>query len=80
MTFNKWLDTLIEEKGIDTEQLFEVEGASGLNIIPLGCVVEAIKATCKQEQAAIKAMLVKIDFVNGDIVDYFKHLAQAIAI
>ena len=25
-------------------------------------------------------LLVKIDFVNGDCLDYFRHLAQALAI
>jgi hypothetical protein len=80
MTFNKWLDTLIEEKGIDTEELFEVDGPSGTNIIPAAVVIEAIKGTSKQEQAAIKTTLVKIDFCNGDIMHYFKHLAGALAI
>jgi hypothetical protein len=31
------------------------------------------------EKKAIKDWLVKIDFVNGNVLDYFKHLAQAIA-
>lgn len=80
MTFNKWLDTLVEEKGIDTEQYFYLDGPTGdFNIIELSVVIDAIKATCKQEQVGIKNTLVAIDFVNGDIVDYFKHLAQALA-
>ena len=33
--FNKWLDTFIEEKGYDLEQVFEVDGPSGWNMIPL---------------------------------------------
>ena len=81
MTFTKWIDTLIEEKNLDTEfTVFEVEGESGMNFIPLGCVIEAIKNTCQSEQIAIKRTLVYIDFKNGNIVDYFKHLAQAIAL
>lgn len=32
------------------------------------------------EQRAIKTMLVKIDFVNGDVRKYLRHLAQAIAL
>lgn len=77
--FNKWLDPFISEKGYDLETLFEVEGASGTNYIPLGCVVEAIKETSKQEQNAIKTMIVKLDFINADCLKYFRHLAQAIA-
>lgn len=77
--FNKWLDTFIEEKGYDLEQVFEVNGPSGWNMIPLGCVVEAIKATTVSEQMGIKKMLVNLDFKNANCLNYFKHLAQAIA-
>ena len=42
-------------------------------------VVAAMQLAPKHEQAAIKTMLVKIDFVNGDVCRYLKHLAQAIA-
>jgi len=80
MTFTKWIDTLIAEKGIDTDMVLEVEGGSGTNYIPLECVLDAVKATCAAEQAQIKSTLVKIDFMNGDIVHFFAHLAKAIAI
>lgn len=79
--FDSWLDTLIEEKGLDPESIeFEVEGQSGTNFIPLGVVIEHIKITTKEEQKKIKDILVMIDFKNGDICHFFKHLAQAIAI
>lgn len=51
-------------------------------MIPVGCVVEAIKAAPKAEQEAIRRMIVRIDFVAPGpkpIVDYFRHLAQVIA-
>jgi hypothetical protein len=80
MTFTKWLETFISEKGLDLEQVFTVNGKSGPNYIPLACVVDAIKSAPSQEQAGIKTMIVKIDFRNGDVCHYFKHLAQAIAI
>ncbi len=80
MTFNKWLDTLIEEKGIDLERTFEIDGPSGLNIMPLEMIVNAIKSTTGSEQAQIKNTLVRIDFVNGDICHFFNHLAGALAI
>ncbi|GHT70881.1 hypothetical protein FACS1894110_23090 [Spirochaetia bacterium] len=78
--FETWLDTLIEEKGIDLESRFEIEGASGTNSFDYAVIIETIKHTGKQEQAAIKNMLVMIDFRNGDICHYFRHLAQALAI
>lgn len=80
MTFNTWIDTFVEEKGIDLEEVLEVEGPEwGTNYIPVGCIVDLMKQTTKQEQAAIKATLVKIDFRNGDVLHYFKHLAKAVA-
>ena len=80
MSFGKWIDTLIEEKGYDTEHVFEVEGASGLNLIPLASVVEIMKTSTLHEQTQIKNTLVKIDFCNGNCLDFFKHCSQAIAI
>jgi len=80
MKFANWLDTLIEEKGIDLEQGFSVEGPSGENHMAYQNVVDAIKGASANEQAGIKNMLVRIDFANGDIRHYFRHLAQAIAI
>lgn len=79
-SFDRWIDTFIEEKGIDTEYLLSVDGLLGKNYIPVGCVIEAMKGAPKHEQQAIKNMIVKIDFVNGDILHFFNHLAQAIAL
>lgn len=80
MTFNRWIDTFLMEKDIDPDHMLEVEGASGLNFIPVVILIDAIKATSKNEQSRIKTMLVRIDFANGNVLNYFKHLAQAIAI
>ena len=60
-----WINTLIEEKG--------------LNIIPLGVVVEHILIAPQHEQNQIKNTLVKIDFHNGDVMHFFTFLAKAIA-
>ncbi len=80
MRFSKWLDTLVSEKGLDTEHTFTVEGESGPNSIPLGCVLDAIKAAPKHEQDGIKTMLVRLDFRAAPILPYFGHLAKALAI
>jgi len=80
MKFNVWLDTFLSEKGIDGEQVLTVEGPSGENYIPVACLVEMMKQAPRNEQEGIKAMVVKIDFLNGDVLKYFKHLAQAVAI
>ena len=80
MTFAKWLDTFISEKGIDLDQTLTVEGSSGANYMPVQIIVDAIKSASASEQSQIKAMIVKIDFVNGDILHFFRHLGKAIAL
>lgn len=78
--FAAWLDTFVKEKRVNMDRVFDVEGPSGLNCIPVGCVVEAIKQAPAHEQAAIKSTFVKIDFFNGDVYHFFKHLAGALAL
>ena len=48
--FSTWLDTMLDEKGIDLDRVHEIEGPSGANFIPLACVVEAIKGAGAGEQ------------------------------
>ena len=79
ISFNKWLDTFIEEKGIDLDETFEIVENNNTHIFEIGNVIENIKIAPPSEQAQIKDMIVKIDFYNGDVIDYFKHLAKALA-
>lgn len=79
MSFSNWLDVFLAEKNIDLDEIMTVEGDSGQNLIPVGCLVEVIKLAPEHEQRGIKAMMVRIDFRNGRIIDYLRHLAQAIA-
>ena len=75
-----WLDVFVDEKELDREQLFEVDGPSGLNIILLGVVVDTIKIAAPQEQTAIQQRLVQLDFLNQDVTDYLRHLAGALVV
>ena len=77
--FEKWLDRFVDEKDLDRGHVFEVEGTQW-NLIPLEVVLEHCAIAPDEEQAAIKEMLVKLDFHNADVLGYFEHLAQAIAI
>lgn len=80
MSFAKWLDTFLEEKEIDPEEVLEVKGKQwGTNYIPVGVLVQAMKQAPKHEQEGIKTMLVKIDFHNAPVRPYLAHLGQAIA-
>lgn len=80
MCFANWLDVFLSEKGIDLEWIITVEGESGPNLIPVGCLVEAMKSAPDHEQRGIKAMMVRIDYRNGNVMDYLRHLAKAIAL
>ncbi len=77
--FSKWIDTFVSEKGIDSEKILEVEANATAHFIPVGCVVEAMKSANKVEQAGIKTTIVKIDFCNGDVLHFFRHLATGLA-
>jgi len=79
MTFTQWIDTFVAEKGL-AGRMIEVEGPKGLNIMPVGVLVEAIKGARGLEKKAIKGKLVHIDFINGDVMAFFTHLARSIAI
>lgn len=80
ISFNNWLDTFIDEKGIALDDIFTIEENGEQHIFEIGNIIETIKATTPKEQAEIKDMIVKIDFHNGDVIDYFKHLAKALVI
>lgn len=77
-SFDIWLDNFIKEKEIDLDETFTIDSNGQAHIFEIGNIIENIKATSSEEQNAIKDMIVKIDFHNGDVVDYFKHLAKAL--
>jgi len=77
----KYLETLISEKSAaDIDTGFTVQGPSGDNHMTYQNVVDAIVAAPKSEQKVIRGTLVMIDFRNGDVFHYLRHLAQAIAL
>lgn len=80
MDFNKWLDTFIEEKGIDLEETFLVKGQLADNQMSYGVVVDHIKIAPDGEQQDIKDIIIKIDFSNGDVRHFLRHLAKALAV
>lgn len=79
-SFNKWIDTFLSEKGIDSEELLEAEGPLGMNYIPVQALVDSIKGTNSKNQNQIRGIMVQIDFKNGNVRHFLKHLAKAIAL
>ena len=76
--FNEWFDTFLSERELPSRQ-WEITDAEGAwHLISSEVVIEAIHGASAHEQKAIKAMIIRIDFVAGDILGYFKHLAKAL--
>ncbi len=69
--FIKWFNTFLEEKKIELGDYLTDD-------IQVGDVCQAIVDTTDSEQAKIKDTLVKIDFKNGNVCHYLKHLSQAL--
>lgn len=80
MTFSQWLERFLQEKQIDLEEGFEVDGPSGTNHMHYQNVVDAMLMAPDHEKAQLKKMFIKLDYVNADIRRYLRHLAQAIAL
>jgi hypothetical protein len=80
--FDRWLDTFVDEKGLDVDHVFTVETNDfwGTHMIPLSVVIEAAHNTTLDQQHSIKQTLVLIDFKNGDPMHFFAHLAKGLAL
>ena len=77
--FKSWLDTFIEEKDLSMEDTFTVDKNGTLNIMSYKTIYEHMLIASKDEQKQIKIIMIKIDFFNGNILNYFKHLGKAIS-
>lgn len=80
MNFIQWLTTFISEKEIDLEGSFEVQGPSGTNYMHYENVIDAIKSAGAKEQRDFKNVVCRIDFQNGDVKEFLRHIAQGIAV
>jgi hypothetical protein len=75
---NTFLTRFFEEKDL-VDMLYEVKATDGmLHLIPTGVVVEKILNAPANEQKKIEGVLRKIDFLNGDVHHFLRHLAQAL--
>jgi len=77
----KYLTDFFAEKDLDRDHTFHVTAPLGTeNVIEAGVVIDTILYSAPaQEQEKIADMLRRIDFANGDVMDFLSHLAQALA-
>lgn len=77
---SKYLETFFNEKNLPHEQ-WEIEGPGGvMNMIDSDVVIEAIMNAPPDEQDGIADMIRRIDFANGNVNDYLKHLAKGLMV
>ncbi len=78
MTAKETLKTFFEEKKLPYCQ-WELEKQGEYHIIDNEVIIETILNCCNdEEQKKILEMIVKIDFFDGDVNDYLKHLSIAL--
>ena len=78
MEFTEWFETFIAEKNLPFVD-WEIQAEDGqMHFLHSGVVIEHILATSRDEQTKIKNIIVKIDFANGDVNHFFKHLATGL--
>lgn len=73
--FQKWLVTFCLEKQIDMS--VEVIAGDGTEI-QVGDVLSVLMSAPDDEQAKAKNIFVMIDFKNGDVYHFIKHMAKAL--
>ena len=78
MNTDVYLERFFSEKEIDSK-ILEVEGENGMNFMPVEVVIEHIMAAPNNEKKKIADKLRRIDFQNGNVMDFLEHLAKAIA-
>jgi len=77
--FTKWLDTFLEEKGIDLDTFINIQSENKISMVQYANIVEFIKNnTSKETQEVIKNTLVKIDFANASVEKYLQWLGEKI--
>jgi len=77
--FKNWIDTFIDEKDLPMEDTFTIDKNGTMNIMSYKTIYEHMLIANDQEQEQIKNMIVKIDYMNGNILNFFQYLGKLIA-
>jgi len=75
MNFKKWLQTLVEEKGLAYE-CFTVEHEEFTHFIEMDYLIDFLAGLDGELQEKVRTTLVKIDFMNGDVMHFLNHCAN----
>jgi len=77
-TNEDYLTAFFQEKEIPHKD-WEIEANGNTHFISNEVVIEHIKVTVGKEQSQIVNILREIDFKNGDVNHFLKHLATGLA-
>ena len=69
------LNTFFEEKQIPFQQ-FEIEHNDETHILDNEFVIDLIKGTTGSEREGIKKILAQIDYHDGDVNHFLRHMAE----
>ncbi len=78
-TTAQYFNAFFDEKDIDPDEAFEFEQGDEWHYMSYGVVIEAIKQTREVEANNIANMLRKIDFANGDVKHFLRHMGRGLA-
>jgi hypothetical protein len=74
----RYLQVFFKEKDLPF-QAWEIESSSGVvHMIDSEVVIEAVLNAPSEEQEKIAAIIRQIDFKNGDVNHFLKHLAKGL--
>jgi hypothetical protein len=76
LEMEKYLTTMIEEKGKDIEDYIECLEDKGHFGITYQMLIDFIVSMPKEIKRQIKKTLIYIDFKNGDVFHYFDYIAD----
>jgi len=71
----KYIKNFFEEKEIHYKE-WEIEHNGSIHLINNETIIDIIKNVSTKEQNGISDVLRKIDFQNGDVNHFLKHLAE----
>jgi len=78
--YERYFTTFFEEKHLNLDATFEATSPTGTwNLMPYSVVVEHIMIAPVSEQAKIADTIRRIDFANGDVLHFLRHLGAAIS-
>ena len=76
--FKIWIDTFIKEKDLPMNETITIDNDGTIHIMTYQTIYEHMLIANDKEQEQIKNMIVRIDFMNGNILDYFRHLGKCL--